>query len=44
LGTKIATQAQADVRPDGLLKDYNLLGMVGFGTWVCLLGMLTHFQ
>jgi hypothetical protein len=44
LGTKIAAQAQADVRPDGLQKDYNLLGMVGFGTWACLLGMLTQFQ
>jgi hypothetical protein len=44
LGQKIATQAQADVRPDGVQKDYNLTGMVCFGGWVCMLGMLTQFR
>jgi hypothetical protein len=46
LGTKIVTQAQAKniFCSNGLQKDYNLLGMVGFGTRMCLLGMLTPFQ
>jgi hypothetical protein len=40
LGSKIAQQAQADVRPDGVRKDYNLVGIVSFGVWVCLLGAI----
>jgi hypothetical protein len=46
LGNKIVTQAQADVRPEGtgIQKDYDLLGMMCFGGWVCMLGTLLQFR
>lgn len=44
LGEKIAAQAQADVRSDGIQKDHNLTGIVCFFGWVCMLGMITQFQ
>ena len=43
LGTIIAEQAQADVRPDGVLrKEYNLLGMACFVLWMTVCGALFH--
>jgi hypothetical protein len=40
MGTAAAVQAEADVRPDGIRKEFNLIGMSCFGVWVATLGAL----
>jgi hypothetical protein len=40
MGTAAAVQAQADVRPDGIRKEFNLIGIACFGVWVATLGAL----
>ena len=43
-GGRIATQSQPFVRPEGCLRDYNVLGMVCYGGWMCIVGLLIKFQ
>jgi hypothetical protein len=40
MGTVAAVQAQADVRPDGIRKEFNLIGIASFGVWMATLGAL----